>query len=294
MTRVFDAMKRADVDGTEPFESSLSERSTAYSAELLDTFEFDVEGRADRTEGAIDRPAPPMNHPRAATLKPAGSLTRWSAEPFHEYMAGLVQRIFLTPERGDDQGAVRSLMFTAAGTGQPSPLLAAAAAEILSLKVVGSVCLVDANFRAPSLHRHYDVTNDSGLAQALSGVGPIRGYATRLVQARANSLWLMPAGSGREPGSLLLNGEPGRSRFRALLKAFDYIVIETAPMTGDPVAAILGAEADGVVLVVDANVTRRHGAQAAAGALRASGAKVFGTVLKNRTFPIPEAIYRRL
>jgi hypothetical protein len=34
--------------------------------------------------------------------------------------------------------------------------------------------------------------------------------------------------------------------------------------------------------------------RACADALRASGGRVLGTVLNNRTFPIPEAIYRLL
>ena len=52
--------------------------------------------------------------------------------------------------------------------------------------------------------------------------------------------------------------------------------------------------ADGVVLVVTANRTRRAVALGAAQALLAAGARVLGTVLADRTFPIPETIYRRL
>jgi Mrp family chromosome partitioning ATPase len=48
------------------------------------------------------------------------------------------------------------------------------------------------------------------------------------------------------------------------------------------------------VLVLEANSTRRVAARKAKQALEASSVRVLGTVLNNRTFPIPEKIYRML
>jgi Mrp family chromosome partitioning ATPase len=52
--------------------------------------------------------------------------------------------------------------------------------------------------------------------------------------------------------------------------------------------------ADGVVLVLEANSTRRVTAKKAKQALEAANVRILGTVLNNRTFPIPEGLYRRL
>jgi Mrp family chromosome partitioning ATPase len=51
---------------------------------------------------------------------------------------------------------------------------------------------------------------------------------------------------------------------------------------------------EGVVLVLKANSTRRIAAQKVIQRLRAANVSLLGTVLSNRQFPVPDAIYRRL
>ena len=173
-------------------------------------------------------------------------------------------------------------------------MLSAAAAELLASRVTGRVCLVDANFYAPSLHHGYGVSNDIGLVDALKSTGPVRSYARRLVQGHESSLWLLPAGSTERRSELLLTSEQGQARIKDLLAAFDYVIIAAPSVTQHPAVAALGAEVDGIVMIAEANVTRRRAVRACADALHASGGRVLGTVLNNRTFPIPEAVYRLL
>ena len=118
-----------------------------------------------------------------------------AAKPLQPYMAAFVQRIFLTPERADDN--VRSTVFAAVDKSQGFELLSAASAEVLVSSVVGRVCLVDANLTAPSLHRLYGVPNEGGLAQVLAGRGYVRDYARRLSQGSQSSLWFVPTGTCR-------------------------------------------------------------------------------------------------
>jgi Mrp family chromosome partitioning ATPase len=59
-------------------------------------------------------------------------------------------------------------------------------------------------------------------------------------------------------------------------------------------AAILGQVADAAVLVIEANSTRRLSARKAKEALDAAGVRLLGTVLHNRSFPIPETLYNWL
>jgi Mrp family chromosome partitioning ATPase len=51
---------------------------------------------------------------------------------------------------------------------------------------------------------------------------------------------------------------------------------------------------DGMILVVDAESTRREAGRQAAEMLRIAGIAVPGAVITNRRVPIPERIYRRL
>jgi Mrp family chromosome partitioning ATPase len=59
-------------------------------------------------------------------------------------------------------------------------------------------------------------------------------------------------------------------------------------------AMALGQLTDGVVLVLEANSTRKESALKAIESLRAAQIEVLGAVLNKRTFPIPESVYRRL
>jgi Mrp family chromosome partitioning ATPase len=57
---------------------------------------------------------------------------------------------------------------------------------------------------------------------------------------------------------------------------------------------LLGELADGIILVLGANSTRKAAARKIKNTLEGSRSRILGTVLRERTFPIPEQIYRRL
>jgi Mrp family chromosome partitioning ATPase len=75
---------------------------------------------------------------------------------------------------------------------------------------------------------------------------------------------------------------------------FDYVLIDAPPVNLSNEAALLGQQADGVVLVIEANCTHREAARKAKERLEAAKSPVLAAVLNNRRFPIPEGIYRRL
>ena len=59
-------------------------------------------------------------------------------------------------------------------------------------------------------------------------------------------------------------------------------------------AISLGQSADGVVLVVSANSTRKEAARKAKESLEMAGVCLLGAVMNKRTYPIPQVIYDRL
>jgi Mrp family chromosome partitioning ATPase len=59
-------------------------------------------------------------------------------------------------------------------------------------------------------------------------------------------------------------------------------------------AQLLSLVADAAILVIEANSTRRLTARKAKESLDAAGVRLLGTVLNNRSFPIPEKLYRKL
>jgi len=109
----------------------------------------------------------------------------------------------------------------------------------------------------------------------------------------AKNLWAITAeeflGVSRDDISVFLI----RDRLAALRRDFEYAVINAAPALHHGETALLGQVADGVVLVLNAEETRRVSALKAKAVLRTANARLVGMVLNRRTFPIPERLYQR-
>jgi len=163
------------------------------------------------------------------------------------------------------------------------------AGRVLSSQISGSVCLIEANAQNPELESRFGekvLASESGR----DGVGSLRNSARRI----SSKLWLAPLGLLLgENGGGLSDAWLGR-RLSDFRLEFDYTLLHAPPAGLDSETAILGRLNDGVALVIEAHRTRRVTAQKAKEILQAANVKVLGTVLSERTFPIPEAVYRRL
>ncbi len=80
----------------------------------------------------------------------------------------------------------------------------------------------------------------------------------------------------------------------AVRREFDYSILEGPPAGESNEATSMAQFADGIILVLSAGSTRRVVARRIKEMLEAAQARVLGTVLTDRVFPIPERIYRRL
>lgn len=199
----------------------------------------------------------------------------------------LVQRVFLQP------GAGRGHLVVVSGmeSGNGCSWICARMAEILASQVLGSVCVVDANLRTPGLHREFGVPNHYGLTDALQVSDPIRRFVTSL--SRPN-LWLLSCGAEVEGMQTMLGSERMRALLPELQREFDYVLIDAPPMDTGEDSVVLGRHAEGIVLVLRANSTRRESARKAVRDLENGNVRVLGAVLNHRTFPVPESIYRKL
>jgi hypothetical protein len=198
----------------------------------------------------------------------------------------LVQRIFPT----NGQGAPQLVFFSSLENETDACWITARTAEILALRAEGPVCAVDANLRSPSLHRYFGIENGRGLSDAIVEPGPIQDCA---VHVSRNDLWVIPSGSAAVPSSLPEASKRMRSRMMELRTLFKYVVV-SSPLYLDRVPAALNFAADGTVLIVEANATRRDMVRELMEEFRVVGVRVFGVVLNNRTFPIPDSIYHNV
>jgi capsular exopolysaccharide synthesis family protein len=235
---------------------------------------------------------PPVDHRKESEHEERGRPAQPDAtglnlnEIAYEESLRLVQRTFLQGE-----GAPRTVVFAGVDHGNGCSRLCVRIAETLAGNVSGSVCLVDANLRTPSLPGLFGVTNHYGLTDALLHPGPIRSFTKPV---RNQKLWLLSCGSMAADSTRLLNSDQLQKRLLELRKEFDYVLIDAPPLAryGDAIA--LGKLTDGFVLILEANSTRREVALTVSENLRAAGIKILGAVLNKRTFPLPERLYHLL
>jgi len=248
---------------------------------------FELLQKLGREQELLGPTAPVNTDPSEASAQPASPASLEGATgPGLEQIVALVQNIFLA--RGAE--APRLVVFSSTERESGCTWVCARAAEVLSNRVAGSVCVIDANFLAPALDRQFPGENRPGLAEALTRLDPIRTFA----RACSRNLWLIGAGAMDATSASLLSSDRMRLRITELRKEFDYVLIDTAAMAVSHDAIGIGALADGVVLVLKANSSRRETARQAVDNLQAGKAKVLGAVLNQRTYPIPESIYKRL
>jgi Mrp family chromosome partitioning ATPase len=196
----------------------------------------------------------------------------------------LVQRLFLL----SNDRAPRCVVFFSFGGASEGGSVCARAAEALSAHSNGTVCVVDANFNAPTMHDLYSVDNSMGFSDALSQAEPLENYAH---QVQESNLTVIPAGSNGAWKSALAS-DTARQLLADLRSRFDYVLIEAPANSTISSAVMLAQFADGAVVVVEANDTRKEVARSAVEELVAANVRVLGAVLNNRRFPIPEKLYR--
>ncbi|MGC2194859.1 MAG: hypothetical protein WA628_09290 [Terriglobales bacterium] len=223
-----------------------------------------------------------------AALRSANDRERtWDPQQFvQEQMRGLVRRVFL---QGWPRPA-RQVVFSAASPQLEIASLCRKTGEVLAGEGAGRVALVEANFQTPALEQSFGGTSNDGGGDSETA-GALRKSSRRI----AHNLWLVPAATFLGCAENGHNATWLRSRLGELRREFDFAVIQALP-TGESggSAAFLANLADGLVLALEAHRTRRLTATKIREQLSAANVRLLGVVLHDRSFPIPEKLYRRL
>jgi len=199
----------------------------------------------------------------------------------------LVQQVFLL----QTMEPPRVVVFAGIDHGNGCSGISLAVAEILAKNSRKPVCLVEANFRTPALPALVGTTNHHGLTDALLHDGPIRSFAK---PAGNPMLWLLSSGALAVDSPNLLSSDRVKTRLAELRAEFAFVILDAPPLTRYSDAIALGQLSDGLVMILEADSTRKKAALMAAANLHSSNVPILGAVLNKRTFPIPEKLYSRL
>lgn len=140
-----------------------------------------------------------------------------------------------------------------------------------------SVVVVDCDLRKPSLNRYLKLgRNFKGVTDILTGNATVE---DALIQFEDLGIHVLTAGAVPPNPSEMLSAEPMRKLVEDLKAAFDYVILDTPPVSVVTDAAILGRYADGALLCVRSDFAPKETVQLAKERLTAVGVRILGVVL---------------
>lgn len=208
--------------------------------------------------------------PEARTAPPKEG---WNPQEFaREQIRSLVRQLFQT----EQPRPCRQVVFGAVDPQTDALEICKSVGEALSLETTMDVAVAGAGLESTRELRVCSTEVCSPLRESGAQVRP--------------NLWRLPLEvNGAEGSVAALHRYIG-----AMRREFEYSIIAAPAATISSQTIALAQLADGIVLVLSARHTRREQARKVKAALEGAQARLLGLVLRDREFPIPERIYRRL
>lgn len=236
---------------------------------------------------------------RNGTLAVVGSPWSQVADSFRALATSLLHRPNLIEGKVDPSGASSNnghqqkqvILVTSPAPGDgKSTIVANLAATFAELGK--RVMVLSCDFRRPSLHKIFGISNEAGLSEALhnSNGSPILSGSLQENEVGRYKIQVVPSGPIVEQPGELLSSEQMRRAIREARLLADIVLIDTAPLLTASEAALLFPLVDAVVLVARAGRTTVGQANETSDFLLRLGAPVAGVAL-NR-MPTEAVSYR--
>ncbi|ADG99912.1 protein-tyrosine kinase [Bifidobacterium longum] len=197
--------------------------------------------------------------------QPAGS----EAEEFRRIRTNLS---FLTTTA--TQGHGRLLVITSTDPSEGKTTVSSNVAVALA-EEGKSVLLVDADLRHPSVAHKLGIEGHVGLSHVLSRQAS---PADVIQKYWKPNLHIMPAGKRPANASILLNSDLMKEMVGQALTQYDYVIIDTAPLSVASDATVFGRMAGGLVLVTGKGIVEKKELRSTATALQTAEVPILGFI----------------
>lgn len=137
-----------------------------------------------------------------------------------------------------------------------------------------SVLLVDADLRAPRLHKIFGVPRGPGLTEYL-----VKGELEEFYPTGIDKLSLLAAGTPPPNPAELLSSSKMNRLLEKLAGQFDYVIVDSVPVLGLADAVVMSTKVKGVVMVAAAGQIGKGALREAVKRLRTVRAPMLGAVL---------------
>jgi Mrp family chromosome partitioning ATPase len=182
----------------------------------------------------------------------------------------------------------RSIQFIATRADEGASLLVREFAKVLALGLDKKILLLDAHYNAPSQFPYFRVKAEHGWDECvLEGLS----IEEATHQVAKEPLYISQMTVRGESGRRAMDHASLGQFFKGLKERFDLILIDSPAATESTDGLAMCRRADGVVLVLESEKTRRQVAEDVRKKIEAHGGNILGVLLNKRRFPIPAFIY---
>src|SRR6056297_1817578 len=193
--------------------------------------------------------------------------------------------MFSTPE-----GMPKTILITSPGPGDGKTTTAINLATVMAQN--GSrVLMIDADLRKPRLHRDFGKPQSPGLTNRIAGRQSNGDESSAIVATDVHGLFMMPSGNQAPNPAELLSSERMTKIIAMNSRAFDHVIIDSAPILGLADAMILSRLVDGVIVVTSAGATGKDNIKASMRRLAQVRAPILGVVLNAVDLDSPDYAY---
>ena len=170
---------------------------------------------------------------------------------------------------------VRTLLVTSPNPGEGKSVTAANLALALALDGK-KVILVDTDLRRPSLHRRLRLANARGMTDVLLGTAALDDVL--LEHAQCPGLMVLPGGSKPPNPSEMLNSRAFDAFLHRLSQMADTVIFDSSPLLAAADAQIIASQVDGVMMVLDIELTKKAAVREAVTMLQQARGNCLGIV----------------
>lgn len=153
------------------------------------------------------------------------------------------------------------------------------------------VLVVDCDLRRGKLSKYLGLKRDVGFSEYLLGQAELDDIIFKIDIENLN---IIAAGKIPDNPSELLSSKAMSDFLVDARSQFDFVIIDTPPIISVTDSGIIGAQTDGVLMVIQAGRTQRGIVRRAEELLEQAQANVLGHILTNIQYHLPEYIYRYL
>jgi capsular exopolysaccharide synthesis family protein len=174
---------------------------------------------------------------------------------------------------------IKTLIITSSEISEGKSLSASNLAVVFA-QAGSKVLLADADFRRPTIHLTWSISNAKGLSNFL--LHPENSLSDYVVKSNISNLDLLASGSQPPNPSELFETQRMKEILKESATKYDLVIFDSPPLTMVTDSQILASKVDGTILVTRERKTKNQELKQACELLKKANAKILGAIYNGK------------